>query len=134
MDQVAFVVEVCRRGEAEVVLTHAEGDAQHDGALAGLALCNGKSAHELLVLFEDEERLLGLHPGGTRSEQERRRSKLLQIEWCLDCLAAFEARSGSRSFEWLSWHPSARAVEAAEAILDAPISALAQGSGGGGGI
>jgi hypothetical protein len=117
MNQLEVLEVVCSRGEAVVVQSYEAQDPRREGVVAGLALCRGKSAGELLELLAEEERIVGSRDAATRSEEARRRYKLAQIEWCLDCLAAVECLEGSRSFEWMSWHPSAAALTLAREIL-----------------
>ena len=97
-------------------MSYEENSTRQQGAMAGLALCKGRDAHELLALFEEEGRALG-RPGDKPHEQEWRRYRLAQIEWCLDCLAAADSLEGAKSFEWLSWHPSSAAVVMAQSVL-----------------
>jgi hypothetical protein len=117
VNQAEFLTQVCLRAKTEAVRRYEVGSPRLEGTLAGLALCEGRSAQELLAMFEEEERWVVAKPGEKRSDQERRRYRLLQIEWCLDCLAGLESLRGSKSFEWLSWHPTSSAVANAQAIL-----------------
>lgn len=126
MNQVDVLDRVIAKGIASVLESYPAGSAKQMGALEGFEACRGKTPQELLELYHEAE----MFTNSNRVEQAmldeehleehwRRRYASLQVEWCLNAMAAFDymATHGRRSFAWLGWHPTVRAAELVAGIL-----------------
>ncbi len=110
--------QVIERGIAEVLEAYPLGSSRQIGAMEGFEVCRGKTPEQMierLALMELERR--GLADRITEAEDEdrsdywRHRYAMLQVEWCLNCLAAWEWMNGAKSFTWLPAQPTLRAYE-----------------------
>jgi hypothetical protein len=126
-DEAALLEAVIDRGIASVLESYPSGDPRQLGGVEGFEACRGKTPEQMLELMRgmwDRDRR-ALDPGRPPEREARLRERYaqLQVEWCLNALAALDWLRGQRTFEWLPHHPTLRAATLVLQILGVAVPA-----------